>query len=405
MKGKVLKFARFNDRQAILTARRTLKMARSPHAYVRGNTQKFYEWLENSDVEKVPRGPAVWICGDCHVGNLGPIANAEGHIDIQIRDLDQTVIGNPAHDLIRLGLSLATAARGSDLPGVTTAKMLENMMEGYEQAFKQDSEDPNFQHDRPECIRIAMRRSMSRSWKQLARDRIEDIDPVIPLGRRFWPLSGKEKLEIRKLFQREDVRRLVTSLRQRDDQAAIKVLDAAYWMKGCSSLGRLRFAVVLGVGKPPYKGENLCLMDIKEATQAAAPRYSRVRMPRDNAERVVQGARHLAPNLGQRMLAARFFDRTVFLRELLPQDLQLEIEHLTRDEAMKAAHFLAAVVGQAHARQMDSATRKKWEDELKLHRTKKLDAPSWLWSSIKELLMSHEGEYLEHCRKYALVPN
>ena len=25
---------------------------------------------------------------------------------IQIRDLDQTVIGNPAHDLIRLGLSL-----------------------------------------------------------------------------------------------------------------------------------------------------------------------------------------------------------------------------------------------------------------------------------------------------------
>jgi uncharacterized protein (DUF2252 family) len=61
---------------------------------------------------------------------LGPIANAEGHIDIQIRDLDQTVIGNPAHDLIRLGLSLATAARGADLSGVTTAKMLENMIEG-----------------------------------------------------------------------------------------------------------------------------------------------------------------------------------------------------------------------------------------------------------------------------------
>jgi uncharacterized protein (DUF2252 family) len=40
-------------------------------------------------------------------------------------------------------------------------------------------------------------------------------------------------------------------------------------------------------------------MDIKEAAQAAAPRYPRVRMPRDNAERVVEGARHLAPNLGQ----------------------------------------------------------------------------------------------------------
>jgi uncharacterized protein (DUF2252 family) len=75
-------------------------------------------------------------------------------------------------------------------------------------------------------------------------------------------------------------------------------------MKGCSSLGRLRYAVVLGIGDPPYKSEGLCLMDIKEATQAAAPRYARARMPRDDAERVVEGARHLAPNLGQRMLAA-----------------------------------------------------------------------------------------------------
>jgi uncharacterized protein (DUF2252 family) len=338
------------------------------------------------------------------VGNLGPIANAKGHIDIQIRDLDQTVIGNPAHDLIRLGLSLATAARGSDLPGVTTAKMLENMMAGYEQAFEEESRAPDIQQDRPESIRIAMRRSLSRSWKQLAKDRIGDIDPMIPLGRRFWPLRTEEKLEVKKLFKQEDVRRLATSLRSRDDKAPIRVLDAAYWMKGCSSLGRLRYAVVLGIGDPPYKGEGLCLMDIKEATQAAAPRYPRVRMPRDNAERVVEGARHLAPNLGKRMLATRFLDRAVFLRELLPQDLQLEIEHLTRDEAMKAAWFLAAVVGQAHARQWDTPTKKKWLDELKSHRSAKLDAPSWLWSSIVELLVSHEGGYLEHCRRYAMEP-
>jgi hypothetical protein len=43
------------------------------------------------------------------------------------------------------------------------------------------------------------------------------------------------------------------------------------------------------------------------------------------------------PNLGERLLAARFLDRAVFLRELLPQDLRIEIEHLTRDEAMKTA--------------------------------------------------------------------
>ena len=63
-------------------------------------------------------------------------SSADGKVEIQIRDLDQTVFGNPAHDLIRLGLSLATAARGSDLPGVTTALMVEHMIEGYEDSMK-----------------------------------------------------------------------------------------------------------------------------------------------------------------------------------------------------------------------------------------------------------------------------
>jgi uncharacterized protein (DUF2252 family) len=107
------------ERMPLLTAERNQKMAVSAHAYVRGNTAKFYEWLEASKRANMPEGPPVWICGDRHVGNLGPVASALGKLAIQIRDLDQTVIGNPAHDLIRLALSLAMAARGSDLPGVT----------------------------------------------------------------------------------------------------------------------------------------------------------------------------------------------------------------------------------------------------------------------------------------------
>ena len=77
------------DRQSELSQTRNLKMARSAHAYVRGSTVKFYEWLEDS-AGKVPTGPPIWICGDCHVGNLGPLADAKGRVAIQIRDLDQT---------------------------------------------------------------------------------------------------------------------------------------------------------------------------------------------------------------------------------------------------------------------------------------------------------------------------
>lgn len=92
-------------------------------------------------------------------------------------------------------------------------------------------------------------------------------------------------------------------------------------------------------------------------------------MPRDNGRRVVEGARQLSPALGERMMAAR---------------------------------FLAGVVGKAHARQMDSATRREFRKSLRGQRSKRLDAPSWLWSSVVELAAAHEAAYLQHCRSYAL---
>ena len=143
----------------------------------------------------MPKGSPYWICGDCHVGNLGPLADSKGKIHIQIRDLDQTVIGNPNHDLIRLALSLSSAARGSDLPA-----------------------------------------------------------------------------------------------------------------------------------------------------------------------------------LGERMMPARLLGRSVFLRELMPQDLKLEIEQLTREEAVSAARYLASVVGGAHARQMDSVTRREFRSSLRDRRPRRLNA-------------------------------
>jgi uncharacterized protein (DUF2252 family) len=389
-----------SERDAALRQSRNLKMAGSAQAYVRGNTHKFYEWLAASDSSKVPQGPPIWICGDCHVGNLGPLADTDGQIDIEIRDLDQTVIGNPAHDLIRLGLSLATAARGSDLPGVTTAKMIEQMVEGYEEALA--DKDPDLRSRRPKCVRVVMRQAVGRTWEHLAKERLEDTSPTIPLGKRFWPISEDERHEIERIFATEDVRLLVTALRSRENDASVEVLDAAYWMKGCSSLGRLRFAVLLGVGKSRTKEGRLCLIDIKEAVQAAAPRHSEATMPADHGMRVVEGARHLSPALGDRMLGATFLDRAIFMRELLPEDLKLEIDQISREEAMKAARYLAMVVGKAHARQMDVVARAKWRDELGRERLANLEAPNWLWSSIVELVASHEAAYLEHCRKYAL---
>jgi len=382
-------------RHEILLALRNKKMARSPHAYMRGNTAQYYEWLHSQRGHALPHGPAIWICGDCHLGNLGPLADTDGHVGVKIRDFDQTLIGNPAHDLVRLALSLATAARGSSLPGVVTAHMLEHLMEGYEQALETGKKRASWQ--KPEEVKVVIRGAVKRSWKELAKERIDNTKPKIPLGKNFWPLSKSEKDGISQLFEVREMLELVTTLKSRDDDAKVEVLDAAYWVKGCSSLGLLRYAVLLSVG-----GDDYCLIDIKEAVQAAAPRYNHVSMPRDNARRVVEGARHMSPALGERMIAQRFLEHGVFIRELLPQDLKLEIDQLSMEEATRIASYLAYVVGCAHARQMDDGTRKSWRRELKLNRSKTFATPAWLWSSVVQLVASHEAGYLEHCRKYAL---
>lgn len=401
LSGKNLKYCRPGDRQSVLADRRNLKMARSAHAYIRGNTSRFYDWLDVADKFHLPEGPPIWICGDCHVSNLGPIAGADGQIAIHVRDFDQTVIGNPAHDLIRLSLSLASAARGSDLPGVTTAMMLEQLTAGYSDALEGNEARDKAGSARPDVARLTMKEALGRSWKDLARERIENSKPNIPLGKRFWPLSREEKREIEALFGTEEARRLATCLRGRADDAEVQLLDAAFWVKGCSSLGRLRYAALLRVDGSLGR-EGLCLMDIKEAVQAAPPRSAEAVLPRSNADRVVEGARHITPSLGKRMSGARLLGRSVFLRELLPEDLMIEIDRISRNEAMKIAHFLAAIVGRSHARQLDDSTRRSWRRELGRGHSKRLDAPSWLWSSVVALLADHEAGYLEHCRKHAM---
>jgi uncharacterized protein (DUF2252 family) len=155
-------------------------------------------------------------------------------VEIQIRDLDQTVIGNPTHDLVRLGLSLASAARGSDLPGVTTARILEQII-GYAAAME-PGQTGDEGDDAPEPMRAAVKTARRRSWQHLAKERIENIKPTIPLGKRFWPLATDERAEITRLFEKDHVRQLATMLRSRKDNAPVDMLDVAYWKK------RMQFA-------------------------------------------------------------------------------------------------------------------------------------------------------------------
>jgi uncharacterized protein (DUF2252 family) len=118
-------------------------------------------------------------------------------------------------------------------------------------------------------IRTVLEQSRRRRWHHLAEERIEDVKPEIPLGKRFWTLDATELAGIEKLFQEQAVLAKIKEFKGRQPETKVSVDDAAYWMKGYSSLGRARYAVLLGMGKK--KDRSYCLLDLKEATSPAAP--------------------------------------------------------------------------------------------------------------------------------------
>ena len=392
------------ERQPLLTARRRAKMATSPHRYVRGSTQQFYEWLATSNGRSVPQGPPIWICGDCHLGNLGPVARSDGSLEIELRALDQTVIGNPCHDVIRLALSLAMTARASGLAGTVTAQMVEAVVRGYESALANRLGHERREIANAEPLQKILKQAATRSWKHLFNERIGQARRAIPVGTRFWQLTVDERRAVDLLVEKESLRKLVTSLTGRPDSARVRVIDAAFWVKGCSSLGAWRCAALVRTGKSKSKnGAALSLIDVKEALPALAPRTPKAGMPRHNGERVVTGARSLSPFLGERMIHETVLERPVFIRELLPQDLKLELDAVGEGEATDVASRLARIVGDAHARQLSKGQAKSWLAELRRGYSKTIDAPSWLWRSMVDLVGVHESAYLEHCRKHALA--
>ena len=388
------------ERAPLLDARREAKMTSSAHAYVRGSTQRFYEWLLSSRGESLPKAPPIWIGGDCHLGNLGALARTDGAIELQLRDLDQTVIGSPAHDVVRLALSTAMAIRASGLPGETTLHAVEQIARGYESVLEAKAARREFElPGAPEQVTKLLRAAGHRSRKELLDERVGKKGAgVIPIGRKYWPLTDEEREGVAKLVTTEKFRKLATSLTSRDKDDPVTLADAAYWVKGCSSLGLWRCAALVQVGDG--KKGAVCLFDLKEARAPLAPRAKGAALPDHDGERVVTGARKLSPYLGSRMISASVLKTPLSVRELLPQDLKFELDAMNNADALEMSKYLGSVVAIAHARQLEPADCAGWLAEFRKEMATKSSAPAWLWAAVVDLVALHEGAYLEHCREH-----
>ena len=153
--------------------------------------------------------------------------------------------------------------------------MVERIMEDYHGAVARNFESRDI--DEPEPVRRVAKKAATASWKSLAAEDLEGTSPTLPIGKCFWPLSHQEKRDIERLVADREMHRLATRLRSRDDNEEVKLVDAAYWVKGCSSLGRaLRSSVACG-----WERRRLLLGGFERGGESICPHATRAKMPSD----------------------------------------------------------------------------------------------------------------------------
>ena len=297
-----------------------------------------------------------------------------------------------------LALSLSSAARSSNLSGGSRPRASSKAsLHGYgSRPPMRSTSDEACRKSPNRGQQASVAKSLGRKWRHLATERLGDVRPAIPLGKKFWELREEERWSIGTLLDAPEIKKLILDLNRRSEHAKVELIDAAYWMKGCSSLGKLRYAALVHLSGE--RKDKLSLVDIKEAGPSAAPSARGIDIPGDHAKRIVVGARALSPNLGDRMASGSISDRPVIIRELMPEDLKLEMEQFSRREGVSAARYLAAVVGKAHGRQMSTDDRTQWAADVVGRYPADPTEASWLWTTVVAMLTRHEGAYLEHCR-------
>jgi uncharacterized protein (DUF2252 family) len=391
-----------SERAAHLAALKATKMAASMHGYVRARADLFFEVVERH--RTIPEGPPIWISGDCHGENIGAVADAEGHARMDLNDLDETAVGLPAHDVLRLALAIVVAARDAGVSGLAAPAIAAAVLDGYTTALERrdparavalDDAPPRFLRLLMKTARATRRGLLDRRAPRDARGRRRFL-----LGPRYLPIDDDERAAIAELVDRREVRTLIASMSDDAPEVPVELVDAAFRVAGTGSLGCFRVAALVRVGAIAPKGKKaedlrLRLVDVKQALPSRAIRHPRGETPADDAERVVLGARALVPTFGERMIAANVLGFQTVVRELMPQDQKVLLSEVESDEAEPIARYLGSIVGRAHARQL-AGDAVAWARELRSG-SRRSSPPNWLWEPLVDLVSAHDVAYLRHC--------
>lgn len=237
-------------------------LAKSPFSFFRGT---FHLMADDVGERRVPaaerRAPDAWIVGDLHLENFGVYRGADGDLVFDVNDFDDVGRGPADLDLQRLCTSAFL------LPGVSASAReaaARAAARGWAEAVARLGGrypvGPWDESKAEEPVKALLA-------GQRQRTRAEQVAKVAPeKGHKRFSEEGAPPrfAHVGKAWEAV-VHRALAEYRHALDQLKVdvshtwEVLDVAYRFKGNGSLGRLRFAALLG------RGDERRLVEIKEA--------------------------------------------------------------------------------------------------------------------------------------------
>ncbi len=292
-----------------------------------------------------PAAPEGLIVGDLHLENFGVYRGQSGELCFDVNDFDDIGPGPLDLDLRRLCTSALL------LPGVS-ATVRAKAASDIALAWADEVEKVGGRFPVPAwrvanaggIVRKLLREAEERKCEELIGNVAPDrghqslVDP-----KRFARPAKAWTAVVEKAFAEYQAN--LEQLKAPDRPQGWNVLDIAYQFKGVGSLGRLRFAVLVG------KGDRRRLFELKEARPSAMDAARGLPPPRDRGRAQTASIRRLQGDPWPRVASTRFGQIAALGRENDPSENKLTSDHFAGGEKHREKlHAYARQCGQVLAR-------------------------------------------------------
>ncbi len=313
-------------------------MSESAFAFYRATAYIFYNDLAS---EKKISGINIPLQGDLHLENMGTYQTGTKKISYDLNDFDDAFTGPYTWDLIRCTVSIHLAAAEAGMDKDTRMKLVEDFLEGYNNAL-------NYLQKNPALL------SQPLENKFLSKHSADIVGKVsgYPYGQFLSEITANGKLirnEKLKPVSKEiadSVIKGMTAYSSRN-KTAFKVKDIAGYVSGKGSLGRYRYAVL--VEGASNRSDDDIVLDIKEGVQPSIASISGS-LAGNQAERIIKSTKYFVPSSEPYLGTINIGSNPFFVRQLLPNQ-KVELGKLNKKSEFKEhLDTVSIIVARAHAR-------------------------------------------------------